>query len=85
MYVITIYITYTYLVNFLFYLLHCVWGFNTMSSVSEVVEAAFSDVSFGLDGDHRLDFDLQVNGLLRHYLEAREDAAAIPAQVATHW
>jgi len=58
-----------------------------MSSVSEVVEAAFSDVSFGLDGDHRLELvlviDLQVNGLLRQYLEAREDAAAIPAQVAT--
>ena len=58
-----------------------------MSSVSEVVGAAFSDVSFGLDGDHRLELvlviDLQVNGLLRQYLEAREDAAAIPAQVAT--
>jgi len=26
-----------------------------MPSVSEVVEAAFSDVSFGLDGDHRLE------------------------------
>ena len=57
-----------------------------MSSVTEVVEAAFSDVSFGLDGDHRLELvlviDLQVNGLLRQYLEARENAAAIPAQVA---
>ena len=51
------------------------------------MEAAFSDVSFGLDGDHRLELilviDLQVNSLLRQYLEAREDAAAIPAQVAT--
>jgi hypothetical protein len=58
-----------------------------MSSIFEVVEAAFSDVSFGFDGDHRLELalviDLQVNGVLRQYLEAREDAAAIPAQVAT--
>ena len=44
-----------------------------MSSVSEVVEAAFSDVSFGLNDDHRLELvtiiDMQVNGLLRQYLE----------------
>ena len=44
-----------------------------MSSVSEVVEAAFSDVSFGLDGDHRFELvtviDLQVNDLLRQLTE----------------
>ena len=48
-----------------------------MSSVSEVVEAVFSD---GLDGDHRLELvtviDLQVNDLLRRYLKARKDVAA---------
>ncbi len=57
-----------------------------MSSVSEVVQAAFNDVSFGLDGDHLLELvnviDLQVNDLLSQYLEARDNAAAIPAQVA---
>ena len=57
-----------------------------MPSVSEVVQAAFNDVSFGLDGDHLLELvyviDLQVNDLLSQYLEARDNAAAIPAQVA---
>ena len=57
-----------------------------MPSVSEVVQAAFNDVSFGLDGDHLLELvnviDLQVNDLLSQYLEARDNIAAIPAQVA---
>ena len=57
-----------------------------MLSVFEVVEAAFNDVSFGLDGDHLSELvnviDLQVNDLLGQYLEARDNAAAIPAQVA---
>ena len=57
-----------------------------MSSVSEVVQASFNDVSFGLNGDHLLELvnviDLQVNDLLSQYLEARDNVAAIPAQVA---
>ena len=57
-----------------------------MSSVSEVVQASFGDVSFGLNRDHLLELvnviDLQVNDLLSQYLEARDNVAAIPAQVA---
>jgi hypothetical protein len=61
---------------------------GTIASVPVSVEARYSEgMSFGLDGDHRLELvlviDLQVNGQLRQYLEAREDVAAIPAQVAT--
>jgi len=57
-----------------------------MSSVVEVVEAAFDDVSFGLDGDHLLELiyviDLQMNDLLDQNLQVRDNAAAIPAHVA---
>ena len=57
-----------------------------MTSVVEVVEAAFDGVSFGLDGDHLLELiyvvELQLDDLLDQYLRTRDNAAAIPAQVA---